>query len=200
MVNNKKQEILNTYMELIVEKGIEKASLNSVAARMGIPQSLVFHYFKNKDALIETLTDHILAICVDSYRHYPALSDKREEFLRFVGHTLNVHEYRRTYFDPVIYSGLIYLSGRNAYVKQKFIEITGVITETVSRKLGEYRALGIISTDDLLLSARTLLCMADGILSYRGLIPGKEQLESFLQKQQEVFLLSVGFPVKAAGV
>ncbi|MBC8570724.1 TetR/AcrR family transcriptional regulator [Zongyangia hominis] len=193
MANNKKQEIIDTYIQLIVEKGIEKASLNSVAARMGIPQSLVFHYFKNKDALIETLTDYIADICKESYRHEPKLEDKRQEFLLFVRHTLNVHEYRRSYFDPVIYSGLIYLSERNAYVKQKFIELTGIITETVCQKLREYAALGIISTDDLLLSARTLLCMADGILSYRGLIPDEGQLAAFLQKQEDVFLTSVSF-------
>ena len=44
----RKPEILENYYQVIIEEGIEGASIGKVADRMDIHPSLIIHYFKAK--------------------------------------------------------------------------------------------------------------------------------------------------------
>ena len=56
----RKPEILRNFLEILVEEGIEGASIGKVAKRMGIHPSLIMHYFSTKETLIIEAVDHIV--------------------------------------------------------------------------------------------------------------------------------------------
>jgi AcrR family transcriptional regulator len=54
---NRKKEIIEVAARLCREQGLQKMSLRGVAKEVGISAPSLYEYFKNKDALIDTLRD-----------------------------------------------------------------------------------------------------------------------------------------------
>jgi AcrR family transcriptional regulator len=192
--NTKKQDILKTYAYIIEKQGVEGASLGAVARQMGINQSLIFHYFENKEDMTCQLTEHVCQRCVKSYeRAFPKEDGLTSEaFEGFVGYILEIHQNRRRTVSPKLYFALTYLLPRQPQVKASFARLTDALVELLSAQLLRFRAAGIITTDDAPMAARTLLCLADGILCYDELTPPAMR-RAFIEAQKQLFLSSVGF-------
>lgn len=54
----RKQEILDTAMELFYQKGYDKTSISDIAEKIGIAQGLCYRYFKSKEELFDTALDY----------------------------------------------------------------------------------------------------------------------------------------------
>jgi AcrR family transcriptional regulator len=48
---NTKQKIVKTALQLFLQKGYEKTSLNDIAGEVGITKPAIYHHFENKDQL-----------------------------------------------------------------------------------------------------------------------------------------------------
>jgi AcrR family transcriptional regulator len=57
----RREEVLETALELIAEHGLAGASLRRLAKRLGMSQPSLYHYFPSKDALITALLDYSTA-------------------------------------------------------------------------------------------------------------------------------------------
>ena len=191
--NTKKQEILKTYAAVIEKQGVEGASLGAVARQLGINQSLIFHYFENKEDLTVQLTEHVCQMCVKSYeKAFPKEDDlSPESFDYFVGYILEIHQNRRRTVSPKLYFALTYLLPRQPMVKESFARLTDALVRMVSTQLERYKAAGIVGVSDTHMAARTLLCLADGILCYDELTPA-ELRRTFIDAQKALFMTSVG--------
>jgi len=51
----KKEKILTTALNLFIEKGFEKTPTSRISAEAGVATGTLFHHFKNKEELINTL-------------------------------------------------------------------------------------------------------------------------------------------------
>lgn len=192
--NTKKQDILKTYAAVIERQGLEGASLGAVARQLGINQSLIFHYFENKDDLTCQLTEHVCEMCIKSYeKAFPKDGDlTAEAFKAFVGYILEIHQNRRRTVSPKLYFALTYLLPRQPQVKESFARLTATLVDTLSTQLERFKAAGVIHVSDTRMAARTLLCLADGILCYDELTPSGAR-QAFIQAQNQLFLSSVQF-------
>ncbi len=54
----RKQEILDTAMELFYQNGYDKTSISDIAKKIGIAQGLCYRYFKSKEELFDTALDY----------------------------------------------------------------------------------------------------------------------------------------------
>ena len=63
----RKPEILEAYYEVLIEEGIEGASIKKIADRMGIHPSHILHYFKNKEEMAVSLMDHFINLYETEY-------------------------------------------------------------------------------------------------------------------------------------
>ena len=57
----RREEVLETALELIAEHGVRGASLRRLAKRLGMSQPSLYHYFASKDALIAAILDYSTA-------------------------------------------------------------------------------------------------------------------------------------------
>lgn len=55
MSTNKKETMLKAALELFVENGIHQTSTNSIAKKAGVANGTPFHFYKNKNALVDGL-------------------------------------------------------------------------------------------------------------------------------------------------
>lgn len=52
---DKKQRIILTMLELVVEQGVHATPMSQVAKEAGVAVGTIYHYFKNKDQIIEEI-------------------------------------------------------------------------------------------------------------------------------------------------
>ncbi|VTR65951.1 Transcriptional regulator, TetR family [Desulfosarcina cetonica] len=50
--NNKQEKILQAASEIIAEKGLRESTITEIASRAGVVDSIIYHYFKNKEDLL----------------------------------------------------------------------------------------------------------------------------------------------------
>lgn len=50
-VETSQQKILKAALKIFVDKGFAGTSMSTIAQKAGVPQSLIYHYFKNKEEL-----------------------------------------------------------------------------------------------------------------------------------------------------
>lgn len=65
---DRKQEILDTSMQLFSEKGYEKTSISDIAQKIGVAQGLCYRYFKSKQQLLNCAIDYYAACQVEKMR------------------------------------------------------------------------------------------------------------------------------------
>lgn len=69
----RKQEILDTAMELFYQNGYDKTSISDIAEKIGIAQGLCYRYFKSKEDLFDTALDYYVEQQIKQMR--PVLCD-----------------------------------------------------------------------------------------------------------------------------
>lgn len=195
--NTKKQDILRAYAKVIEQYGLEKASLGAIAKKMGINQSLIFHYFENKEDLLRQLTDHVMELCLRSYQKAWPREDQLSGpgFEALVSYVLSVHHNRRRTISPKLYFSLMYLLPRDQMVQEKFTRMTETLVARLAHQLERFHAAGIITCGDCAMAAKTIICMADGIFYY-SLVPSKQENDAFIQQQKLLYYAYVGYKPK----
>ena len=68
----RKDEIVAAARALFAERGIAKTSISDVAERAGITRGLVYHYFVDKDTLVDIVLEDYIAELVESIRQWDA--------------------------------------------------------------------------------------------------------------------------------
>ena len=56
----RKPDILESYYQVIIQDGLEGASIGKIANHIGIHPSLIIHYFKNKENMKLELVDLLI--------------------------------------------------------------------------------------------------------------------------------------------
>lgn len=82
---DRKQEIIEEFYRVIIEDGLEKASLVNIARRLSVSPSLLIHHFKNKDELILSLIDFIIKRYIGAFlKIIQDIHDKKERILAII--------------------------------------------------------------------------------------------------------------------
>jgi len=113
--DERRDEIVAATRELFAERGVAKVSVTEIAKRVGVTRGLIYHYFPDRDALIDLIfEDHIdefveavsrwdaqreagnvekaLLDCVAMFRHHLHTKDM---FRQDLGHPENAGLYNR---------------------------------------------------------------------------------------------------------
>lgn len=70
--DERRDEILAAARALFAERGIAKTSISDVAERVGITRGLVYHYFTDKDTLVDVVLEQHIDEFVASIREWDA--------------------------------------------------------------------------------------------------------------------------------
>jgi TetR/AcrR family fatty acid metabolism transcriptional regulator len=64
--NNKQEKILQAASEIIAEKGLQKSTITEIASKAGVVDSIIYHYFKNKEDLLFCALDSHLQSSIEA--------------------------------------------------------------------------------------------------------------------------------------
>jgi len=77
----RRQELLKTASEVILEYVIQKTTLDDIARRAGMAKTSLYYYFKEKDEIVRAIVRNVMEDLLASMRQAAAAGDTSEEKL-----------------------------------------------------------------------------------------------------------------------
>lgn len=163
----RREEVLDAGLSLISELGVAGASLRKLAAKLGMSQPSLYHYFDSKDALVQQIIEHCASNMLEAATQVPFPSgvtdiprfardaalalwatDQHPRFVRFLFVVaLESPEHRariQRVFEERLYPGFSVLSdayGRDAAEREDLRMLVRSIVYAMGLSLLEERAL-----------------------------------------------------------
>lgn len=180
----RKAEILEAYYQVIIENGIEGASIGKIAQRMGIHPSLIIHYFKNK----KNLTVELLDLLIEKYEapgflDFNGVKDPDERFRKLMDTTFSF-EWSRT-VDPGVHFCFYYLSFRNPEIRKRFRAMIQRFRDYLIRELTLFQGDGVIRVEDVRIAADYIVTLMEGLEFHAHFLADDEPFEHFARTTRD---------------
>ena len=181
----RRREILAAYYETLVAEGLQGSSLAKIAKRLGVPPSLLIHYFGTKEQMTIELVDYLLEEYREGYGdRLAAIADPLER-LQAIVHTFFDPRYHELLDDSVFYA-CFYLSLRHPSVRQSYHTLYEATLQLIEAAVADCMAAGLIERDDAHELALVVKALEEG---YAFLIGGeaddavKQEMGRVLQRR-----------------
>ncbi len=183
----RKPEILENYYQVMIQEGIEGASIGKIAGRMNIHPSLIIHYFKNKENMTLELVDFL----IDKYEateflDFGHIDDPRER-LEALMNTIFSLEWSRT-VDPGLHFGFYYLSMRKPEIKKRFKKMIHGFRDYLADELESYKTAGVIGVRDAQEAADIIVILMEGLEFHAHFLAEGKPFEDFADSARRVAL------------
>jgi AcrR family transcriptional regulator len=169
----RRREILAAYYQVLLDEGLEGASIGKVGRQLGVHPSLVIHYFGTKEQLTIELVDYLLEVYYETYgERLAAIADPLER-LNAILDTFFSLSYQQLLPESVFY-GCFYLSLRRPKVREAFAALHEAERALVEDAISACMASGALQKGD----ANELALAVKGMeAGFAVLIGGSEREE-----------------------
>ncbi|UZD21521.1 TetR family transcriptional regulator [Algoriphagus halophytocola] len=171
---DRKREIIEGFYELSKINGIENTSIAKIGKHLGMPPSLIMHYFPTRDILISHLISFILKRLLKIYT--PIIQELRVQNytdpVTFVDRLFS-RDWNLLIDDGVFYScfSLIF---RNETIKREFRNLHLKLRENLKEILDQDEKL---KQKDTALLAEQIFVVVEGAYYYLSMIEDEEQYD-----------------------
>jgi AcrR family transcriptional regulator len=161
----RKPEILYHFYQVLLEEGLEGASIGKVAKRMDIHPSLIIHYFQNRENLTAGLVDYIIRGGAKVFEH---LSEKTgpQKSLRDLVWIFFSEEWARM-SDIGADFAVLSLTSRNPQVDAKIRNMYALLKKLIISEIGKVADAGSITCGDHGRAADIIITMYEGYRHFR---------------------------------
>lgn len=170
----RQKEIVVAFYKVAKKEGIENASIAKVADLLKINPSLVMHYFKSKDDLLQSLVDFNLEKYLSIYTVNGKV-DSKQKFIEIIDNMFS-RQWHRLFDDGVYYSCYSFIY-RNQRFKKEFKELHDSLHENFVLTLKDAKEAGVIKIDNYEKTAKLVFSMVDGAYYYLGMVENETEIE-----------------------
>ena len=183
----RKPDILESYYQVLIQEGLEGASIGKIADRIGIHPSLIIHYFKNKENLKLELVD----LLIEKYESpamidFDHIEDGEERFHALIS-MLFSFKWSRT-VDPSVHFGFYYLSLRNEKILERFRVMFKWLRDYLAEQLTDFNNKGVIQVKDATKAADYVVTMMEGLEIHNQFLANGKPFEHFAQTAQKTLV------------
>ncbi len=176
----RKPDILESYYQVMIQDGLEGASIGKIANRNGIHPSLVIHYFKNKENMKLELVD----LLIEKYKSpamldFDQLSDDEAHFEALMD-VIFSFKWNRT-VEPSVHFAFYYLSLRQEQIMDRFKIMFKWLRDYLSRKLIYFNDQGVVRVSNADRAAEYIVTIMEGLEFHNHFLAGGEPFEAFSQ-------------------
>lgn len=186
----RQKEIVIAFYKVAKKEGIENASIAKVADLMEINPSLVMHYFKTKDDLLQALVDFNLEKYLSIYSVNGKVNSK-EKLLEIIENMFS-RKWHRLFDDGVYYSCYSFIY-RNRRFKKEFRELHDSLHENFVATLRDAKEGGVIKIENFEQTAKLVFSIVDGAYYYLGMVEDENEIDriSNWYKQHVLSILGI---------
>ena len=183
----RKPDILESYYQVLIQEGLEGASIGKIADRIGIHPSLIIHYFKNKENLKLELVD----LLIEKYESpamidFDHIEDDEEHFNAIIDVIFSI-KWNRT-VDPGVHFGFYYLSLRNEQILARFRVMFKWLRDYLCEKLIYFNDKGIIRVNDVIKAADYVVTLMEGLELHSQFLADGQPFDDFAQSARKVLV------------
>jgi len=176
----RKKEIIEGFYQLSKENGLENTSIAKIGKHLGIPPSLIMHYFPTKEILISNLISYILDQYLKIYE--PVLQELQTK--RYADpHTFVDSLFSRDWnllFDDGVFYSCFSLIFRNSRIKAEYRVLHEKLRESLKEILDKDENL---QGKDTALLSEQIFVVVEGAYYYLSMIDD----EDVYNKKLEIF-------------
>lgn len=186
----RKPDILESYYQVLIQEGLEGASISKIAQRIGIHPSLIIHYFKTKEnmklELVELLIEKYASPTMIDFDH---IEDDEERFNALMDMIFSF-KWSRT-VDPGVHFAFYYLSLRNDQIFQRFQVMFKWLRDYLRQQLIYFNAKGIIQVVDVHKAADYIVTLMEGLEFHAQFLAEGEPFEVFARTAQKTLVTAL---------
>lgn len=184
LANIRKPEILEHFYQVIIEEGLQGASIAKIAKHMGVNPSLLTHYFTTKEEMVVELIDFIYQKYLETFiSRIKKVRDPEKRFDALLNAFFGL-EWDKLVEDSAFYA-CFYLGFRNeeakARMKKTFSELRDFVRNEIEFGIKE----GIVKETDPELVADLIISVQEGISFYDCVIDNDGRSEAMYQYLKE---------------
>ncbi len=162
----RKPDIVRNFYQVILEEGIEGASIGKVAKRMNIHPSLIIHYFQNKENLIIALVDYAIHEAGVIYQKLIIPTDDPERRLRNLIEIFFSDEWYHMSDIGTDFS-ILALACRDDGARTRIRNMYGLLEKLIMREIEPVIEAGIIKYNDSKRVAEIIITMYEGYRHFK---------------------------------
>ncbi len=190
----RKREILENFYQVLVEEGLERASLARIASRMGIHPSLIIHYFSTKEKMVGELVQYILERYQETFLpQLDGIKNPRERLSVILNSVFGTEW--MSLVDGGAFFSCYALSYRNQQIRESFQKMYYTLREILVEELRNCIREGVIRDGDPEKLADFIISLLEGYDYYRGLMEDCENFEELGGYLKEVVKRVLGMEV-----
>lgn len=177
---NRKKEIIEGFYQLSKENGLENTSIAKIGNHLGMPPSLIMHYFPTREILISHLISFILQRLLKIYT--PIIQELRVQNYTDP-HTFVDRMFSRDWnllIDDGVFYSCFSLIFRNDRIKKEYRNLHLKLRENLKEILDQDEKLKLKDTE---LLAEQIFVVVEGAYYYLSMIDDEELYE----KKQLIF-------------
>ncbi len=184
---NTKEKIVKTSLRLFLQKGFYNVSMQDIAKEIGISKPAIYHYFKNKDKLIEGVLDlfseKTKIFMKDYYKNTEDYKESLRDYLHLIPAFKNIEEIlldeKKERFNHSFNEFLLSVSKYNPILKERISkDIIGAIEKKVKININA-QIKGIIKDDiDPFILSLMIHSIAEGLSFIYEIIPDDKMDEN----------------------
>ncbi|MCK5104801.1 MAG: TetR/AcrR family transcriptional regulator [Cyclobacteriaceae bacterium] len=177
----RKPEILEHFYQVIIQEGIEGASMAKIAHSMNIHTSLIFHYFKNKENILLELAEYIQQKYDPPYvrEQINTIKDPERRFDVFFDTMFSEADVKTV--NPRVFYAFYYLSYRNPKIRERFVHMFTKHRDWIIQELEIFLREGIIKKIDLEMAADFIVSIFEGLSFHSEFLAGDKPFDIFGQ-------------------
>ena len=187
--DQRQREIVEAFYRVATKTGLENASIAKVAGHMGVNPSLIVHYFKTREKLLEALVSFILERYKDIYKVNGDDYTTRRDLTRLINN-LYSRKWNRLFDDGVFYSCYA-LTYRNRKFRQVFKVLHDSLRKLLVDALRRAKKQGVVSVSNERETAEMLFALMEGGYYYLGMEDSRQRRDKRMNalKKQALILL-----------
>ncbi|SIO04665.1 TetR family transcriptional regulator [Algoriphagus halophilus] len=171
---DRKREIIEGFYQLSKENGIENTSIAKIGKHLGMPPSLIMHYFPTRDILISNLISFILKRLLQIYT--PIIKELRVQNYTDP-HTFVERMFSRDWnllIDDGVFYSCFSLIFRNDTIKREYRNLHLKLRENLKEILDQDEKL---NKKDTALLSEQIFVVVEGAYYYLSMIDDQELYE-----------------------
>ncbi len=186
----RKPDILLNFYQVILEEGIEGASIGKVAKRMDIHPSLIIHYFQSRENLSIALVDYVIRRAGEIYHELIVESGDPGRRLR------NLVEifFSEAWYGMSDLSGdfaILSMSGREPRIHARLKDMYAILKKLIIGEMAKIHDAGGAGIRDPKRAAEIIIAMYEGYRHFKHLYIDEEDAEKFREDMIEATMAAL---------
>lgn len=130
-------QILEAFFNCVARNGLKDSTIANVAEESGLQRTLIYHYFKDREILIDRFIDYMMGRA--ELRLFRAISRSRsgapDRFMRLIDYFLGNGDVQDWEDDFLVFSEVFFLGLRDSHVGERVTAVWSTWLQVLEREL-----------------------------------------------------------------